>query len=226
MDEEPGRGLLLGGKEDAVGASIEGQSDAEVDPDGLPLGMPFTDEQVQAIVTWVHAKGKHRAQIHEDFQEVDFLAGAMMPFFACQSHGMIPAGWIFGLMAGTSPLGLEHRPEPPAPRARRPDARAELELAAAELPAPHTRRSDACEDVELAAAELVEVIEALSLAEMEGWFHNHSPPAYLKLVHLLVARGALKLDELSPALAQALAIDRQRRGRGAARGERSDDRGS
>ena len=72
--------------------------------EGLPT---FTDEQIKALVDYMEAAGKSRGRAQgADFSEADYLAGCMTTLFALGKQDKIPAGWIFTIMAGRSPLGL------------------------------------------------------------------------------------------------------------------------
>lgn len=66
-------------------------------------GQPLTDEQLNAITEWFWVAG-HNRRVEQGaaFSEVDFIAGAMTVFFALNSQGMMPAGWVFGPLAGRS----------------------------------------------------------------------------------------------------------------------------
>ena len=71
---------------------------------GLPT---FTDEQIKALTDYLVAAGKSRGREQRaDFSEADYLAGCMATLFALGRQDKIPAGWIFEIMAGGSPLGL------------------------------------------------------------------------------------------------------------------------
>lgn len=68
----------------------------------------LTDEQREAIVDFVQFHGRARARVWgTDFNEADYLAGAMSVFFALGQQDRMPASWVFGPMSGRSPLGLD-----------------------------------------------------------------------------------------------------------------------
>jgi hypothetical protein len=67
----------------------------------------FSDEQIHAMCEFVETHGRARArQQGSDFNETDFLAGAMSVLFALRLQGKMRAGWIFSTFAGRSPLGI------------------------------------------------------------------------------------------------------------------------
>lgn len=81
---------------------------AEVPEDAGFTPPLFTDEQIHAISEFVETHGRARAR-HQgsDFNEVDYLAGAMAVLFALKLQAKMRAGWIFSTFAGKSPLGIE-----------------------------------------------------------------------------------------------------------------------
>jgi hypothetical protein len=65
--------------------------------------MSFTEEQIEAITQAIEKHGALRLKTQgARFSEVDFLAGAMVAFFATESQRNIPNHYIFGPMTGRS----------------------------------------------------------------------------------------------------------------------------
>lgn len=77
-------------------------------PDAPSIEMPtFSPEQLTALIDYMEAAGKGRAGTQgADFSEADYLAGCMATLFALGRQDKIPAGWIFEMFAGNSPLGV------------------------------------------------------------------------------------------------------------------------
>ena len=71
---------------------------------GLTVAPALSPEQVTAIVEWFETFGKSRkAEQKRKFSEADFIAGAMLAFFACGCENKIPPRWLFeGPMVGRS----------------------------------------------------------------------------------------------------------------------------
>jgi hypothetical protein len=68
----------------------------------------FSESQVDALVEFIVAHGRARAQAQgSNFSETDYLAGAMAWFFALKMNSKIPARWIFDTFSGRSPLDVE-----------------------------------------------------------------------------------------------------------------------
>ncbi len=60
-----------------------------------------TDDVTKHIIEVVVQRGKARAQAQgKDFNEIDFLCGAMSVFFALNVQHKIPAMWVLGPMTG------------------------------------------------------------------------------------------------------------------------------
>lgn len=76
--------------------------DATPDP-----SMAMNESQIAAIVSLVHEKGRNRKRhFMEEFNECDFLCGAMTAFFACGQPHHIPASWIFAPLCGQTIFDL------------------------------------------------------------------------------------------------------------------------
>jgi hypothetical protein len=75
---------------------------------------PLTKAQRDAIVAWVARAGRDRLITQRSaFSEADFLAGAMVVFYAFGSENQLPASWLFGgPMTGRSCFTTDR--EPPA----------------------------------------------------------------------------------------------------------------
>lgn len=66
--------------------------------DTMPL---VNNETVRRIIEVVVERGRARAQAQgKDFNEIDFLCGAMSVFFALNVQHKIPAMWVLGPMTG------------------------------------------------------------------------------------------------------------------------------
>ncbi len=60
-----------------------------------------SDDTVRHIIEMVVERGKARAQAQgAEFNEIDFLCGAMSVFFALNVAHKIPAMWVLGPMTG------------------------------------------------------------------------------------------------------------------------------
>jgi hypothetical protein len=76
----------------------------------MPSRKP-TKEEIKKYVDEVLHHGRERARLHgEDFNEVDYLAGAMVWFFHKGVQDQVPANWVFGPLCNKS-VFLED-PEP------------------------------------------------------------------------------------------------------------------
>ena len=81
---------------------------AEVPEDAGFTPPLFSDSMIHAISEFVETHGRARAkQQGSDFNEIDYLAGAMAVLFALRLQNQMRAGWIFSTFAGRSPLGIE-----------------------------------------------------------------------------------------------------------------------
>ncbi len=61
----------------------------------------ISDDTVRHIIEVVVERGKARAQAQgKEFNEIDFLCGAMSVFFALNVQHKIPAMWVLGPMTG------------------------------------------------------------------------------------------------------------------------------
>lgn len=62
-----------------------------------PTGPALSPAQAASIRAWVQQAGRERlATIRGEFSEADFLAGAMVAFFALGSEGQMPPLWLLG----------------------------------------------------------------------------------------------------------------------------------
>jgi hypothetical protein len=64
---------------------------------------PLTPAQQEAIQAAFEQHGAARlVNFPGKFQEADFICGALLAFFATGTQDQIPAGWVFGPLAGRS----------------------------------------------------------------------------------------------------------------------------
>lgn len=68
----------------------------------------FSDEQVRALADFVEAHARLRAGAQgSDFNEADYITGAMSMWFALHLQNRMPAKWIFGFLSGGTALDIE-----------------------------------------------------------------------------------------------------------------------
>ena len=76
----------------------------ELTDEGLPVLKGLPDEikaQIKdALIEWTITKGKTRRKYQEKFSAVDYLVGAMIPFFTLDMAKEIPFHWIIFPSAG------------------------------------------------------------------------------------------------------------------------------
>lgn len=64
------------------------------------MARKLTRDEAAQVSDFVMEQGKERARMQGNhFNEADYLCGAMAVYFALDSQGLIPAGWIFAPMA-------------------------------------------------------------------------------------------------------------------------------
>ena len=61
--------------------------------------MKLDKKQLDTINATVQFHGHRRKMAQPDFNQADFIAGAMTVFFSLGLQMQIPAGWLFGTMA-------------------------------------------------------------------------------------------------------------------------------
>lgn len=90
--------------------------------------MKLTPEQIEHLENVIRLNGKARAdQMHDDFHEADFLAGAMCAYFAFDVEDALPQWWFIGVMAGR-PVLLEPEQHEAIKRAQEERRRARQQL--------------------------------------------------------------------------------------------------
>jgi len=100
-------------------------------PEAAPVDLSDRERYMALVVQ----RGlERRRNFGRDFSEADYLSGAMVIFEHDGQLGELPGGWVFGLMAGGSPLGITEQVRHARCEHRRCDKVAQIESERADVP--------------------------------------------------------------------------------------------